>query len=208
MGLVHNYHFFPASPAASVINQMDALKTKLNLTRFPGMSPMMAAIIGYVLSESFTDPAIAEITRIDDLKDRVHLTLGNSPPFPSAGGESEAPGADLLAVAALRTLVGLAFDDSITRHPRFPGIPQRGGVVSRQDLRYLHALGTRLAVATVGTVHLDIGPQRGTCGVICGKLIGGKSTHLGGIGDPQILCQLRRIVHAESSRLTPGSFHT
>ena len=41
---------------------MDTLKTKLNPTRFPGMSPMMAAIIGYVLSESFTDPAIAEIT--------------------------------------------------------------------------------------------------------------------------------------------------
>jgi len=71
---------------------MDTLKTKLNPTRFPGMSPMMAAIVGYVLSESFTDPAIAEITRIDDLKDRVHLTLGNSPPFPSAGDESEAPG--------------------------------------------------------------------------------------------------------------------
>ena len=61
-GLVHTYHFFPASPAASIINQMDALKTKLNPTRFPGMSPMMAAIVGYVLSESFTDPAIAEIT--------------------------------------------------------------------------------------------------------------------------------------------------
>jgi len=41
---------------------MDTLKAKLNPARFPGMSPMMAAIFGYVLGESFTEPAIAEIT--------------------------------------------------------------------------------------------------------------------------------------------------
>lgn len=41
---------------------MDTLKTKLRPTRFPGMSPMMAAIVGYVVGESYTDPAIAEIT--------------------------------------------------------------------------------------------------------------------------------------------------
>ena len=35
---------------------------KLNPKRFPGMSPFMAALVGYVLGESFTDPEIAEIT--------------------------------------------------------------------------------------------------------------------------------------------------
>jgi len=40
---------------------MDSLKTKLHPSRFPGMSPFMAAIVGFVLGESFTDPAIAEI---------------------------------------------------------------------------------------------------------------------------------------------------
>jgi hypothetical protein len=41
---------------------MDELKTKLRPSRFPGMSPMMAAIVGYVLGESYTDPEIAELT--------------------------------------------------------------------------------------------------------------------------------------------------
>ena len=38
------------------------LNEKLNPARFPGMSPMMAAVVGYVLGESFTQPQIAEIT--------------------------------------------------------------------------------------------------------------------------------------------------
>ena len=29
---------------------------------FPGMSPFTAAVVGYVLGESFTDPEIAELT--------------------------------------------------------------------------------------------------------------------------------------------------
>jgi hypothetical protein len=37
------------------------LKSKLKPTRFPGMSPLMAAIVGYVLGESFTTPEISEI---------------------------------------------------------------------------------------------------------------------------------------------------
>lgn len=41
---------------------MNELKKKLNPSRFPGMSPMMAAVVGYVLGESYTDPEIAEIT--------------------------------------------------------------------------------------------------------------------------------------------------
>ena len=40
---------------------MDNLKKKLNPSRFPGMSPMMAAIVGFVLGESYTNPEIAEI---------------------------------------------------------------------------------------------------------------------------------------------------
>jgi len=40
---------------------VDALKAKLNPRRFPGMSPFMAAVVGYVLGESYTDPEIAEI---------------------------------------------------------------------------------------------------------------------------------------------------
>jgi hypothetical protein len=41
---------------------MDSLVLKLNPSRFPGMSPMMAAIVGYVMGESFTNPEIAELT--------------------------------------------------------------------------------------------------------------------------------------------------
>lgn len=37
------------------------LHSKLNPARFPGMSPFMAAIVGFVLDESFTDPKIAAI---------------------------------------------------------------------------------------------------------------------------------------------------
>jgi len=35
---------------------------KLNPSRFPGMSPFMAAVVGFVLGESFTNPEIAELT--------------------------------------------------------------------------------------------------------------------------------------------------
>jgi hypothetical protein len=35
---------------------------KLHPSRFPGMSPMMAAVVGFVLDEHFTDPEIAELT--------------------------------------------------------------------------------------------------------------------------------------------------
>src|ERR1035437_891888 len=41
---------------------MEDLKKKLNPSRFPGMSPMMAAVVGFVFGESYTDPEIAEIT--------------------------------------------------------------------------------------------------------------------------------------------------
>ena len=41
---------------------MESLKAKLNPRRFPGMSPFMAAVVGFVLEESFTEPEIAEIS--------------------------------------------------------------------------------------------------------------------------------------------------
>ncbi len=40
----------------------EALRIKLKPSRFPNMSPFMAAIVGYVLETSFTTPEIAEIT--------------------------------------------------------------------------------------------------------------------------------------------------
>jgi hypothetical protein len=41
---------------------LPTLSKKLNPARFPGMSPMMAAVVGFVLDEQFTNPQIAEIT--------------------------------------------------------------------------------------------------------------------------------------------------
>ncbi len=41
---------------------MSTLKSKLKPTRFNGMSPLMAAIVGYVLGEAYTTPEIAEVT--------------------------------------------------------------------------------------------------------------------------------------------------
>jgi hypothetical protein len=38
------------------------LRKKLNPYRFAGMSPFMAAVVGFVLGEAYTDPQIAEIT--------------------------------------------------------------------------------------------------------------------------------------------------
>lgn len=41
---------------------MKELAAKLNPKRFPGMSPFMAAVVGYIFGQSFTNPDIAEIT--------------------------------------------------------------------------------------------------------------------------------------------------
>jgi hypothetical protein len=59
---------WPALPKARRVEILTAemptpsLSTKLRPSRFPGMSPLMGAIVGYVLGESFTDPEIAELT--------------------------------------------------------------------------------------------------------------------------------------------------
>lgn len=39
-----------------------SLSDKLHPTRFSEMSPLMAAIVGYVIGKSFTEPTIAELT--------------------------------------------------------------------------------------------------------------------------------------------------
>lgn len=51
---------------------MDSLKAKLRPSRFPGMSPFMAAIVGFILRESFTDPEIAEI-RVSEEENLVYV---------------------------------------------------------------------------------------------------------------------------------------
>ena len=51
---------------------METLAKKLHPSRFPGMSPFMAAIVGYVVGESFTDPEIAEIS-VSETEDLVYV---------------------------------------------------------------------------------------------------------------------------------------
>lgn len=51
---------------------MNDLKRKLHPSRFPEMSPLMAAIVGFVLGESFTDPEIAEIT-VSEAENLVYI---------------------------------------------------------------------------------------------------------------------------------------
>lgn len=45
----------------AILRQMSELRRKLRPDRFDAMSPFMAAVVGYVLEESFTQPEIAEI---------------------------------------------------------------------------------------------------------------------------------------------------
>ena len=39
---------------------METFVAKLRPSRFPGMSPFMTAVVGYVLAESFTEPKVSE----------------------------------------------------------------------------------------------------------------------------------------------------
>lgn len=48
------------------------LTEKLHPARFSEMSPLMAAIVGFVLGESFTEPTIAEIA-ISEQESRVYI---------------------------------------------------------------------------------------------------------------------------------------
>ena len=51
---------------------MTSLAEKLHPDRFTEMSPFMAAIAGYVLGESWTDPQIAEIA-VSEQEDLVYI---------------------------------------------------------------------------------------------------------------------------------------
>jgi hypothetical protein len=61
-------------------NVIDSLKTKLRPSRFPNMSPFMAAIVGYVLGESFTEPEIAEIA-VSEQENRVYIRKAGAAGF-------------------------------------------------------------------------------------------------------------------------------
>ena len=45
---------------------LKALVEKLRPSRFPGMPPVVAAVVGFTLGVRFVDPAIAEIAVADD----------------------------------------------------------------------------------------------------------------------------------------------
>lgn len=51
---------------------MSALAEKLHPRRFTEMSPFMAAIVGYVLGESWTDPAITDVA-VSEAEDLVYV---------------------------------------------------------------------------------------------------------------------------------------
>lgn len=51
---------------------MPTLTEKLHPRRFTEMSPFMAAIVAFVLGESWTDPAIAEVT-VSEAEDLVYV---------------------------------------------------------------------------------------------------------------------------------------
>src|SRR5690348_14218431 len=59
---------------------MDPLAKKLHPSRFPGMSPFMAAIIGYVFGESYTDPQIDEIA-VSEEENLVYIRQSGSAGF-------------------------------------------------------------------------------------------------------------------------------
>ena len=48
------------------------LAEKLHPARFSEISPLMAAIVGYVLGESFTEPTIAELA-VSELENTVYI---------------------------------------------------------------------------------------------------------------------------------------
>jgi hypothetical protein len=45
---------------------MTSLNQKLNPARFTAMSPMMAAIVGYIIGEAYTKPAMASLVITSD----------------------------------------------------------------------------------------------------------------------------------------------
>ena len=59
---------------------METLVSKLRPSRFPGMSPFMAAVVGYVLDQPFTEPVIAEIA-VSESENLVYIRQGGAVGF-------------------------------------------------------------------------------------------------------------------------------
>ena len=59
---------------------MEEMVRKLNPSRFPGMSPFMAAVVGFILGESFTDPDIAEMT-VSESENLVYIRQADAVGF-------------------------------------------------------------------------------------------------------------------------------
>src|SRR6185437_6508158 len=60
--------------------QMDALAKKLHPSGFPGMSPFMAAIVGYVFDQALTEPEIAEIA-VSETENLVYIRQAGAAGF-------------------------------------------------------------------------------------------------------------------------------
>jgi hypothetical protein len=56
------------------------LSKKLHPGRFPNMSPFMAAVVGFVLGESFTTPEIAELS-VSENENLVYIRKGGGVGF-------------------------------------------------------------------------------------------------------------------------------
>ena len=81
----------------AVDQRVPAYPLALKTSRLPGMWPFMAAIVGYVLGESFTEPQIAEIA-VRERENLVYVrcvrAVGYRPSPPAdrpAGGSSALP---------------------------------------------------------------------------------------------------------------------
>lgn len=59
---------------------MTTLNTKLNPSRFPGMSTKMAAFVGYILNQEFTKPQLLDLSITSDgyLTDPIGGFLGDA----------------------------------------------------------------------------------------------------------------------------------
>lgn len=67
-------------PLGCTSRMMDSLKAKLHPSRFTEMSPLMAAIVGYVLGEHYTTPEIAEIA-VSENENIVYIRKAGSVRF-------------------------------------------------------------------------------------------------------------------------------
>jgi hypothetical protein len=72
----------PIVPDGKVLSQQDSRVARLHPS-FPGKSSFMAAVVGYVLDESFTHPAIAKIT-VSEVENLVCIRKAGAAGFAEA----------------------------------------------------------------------------------------------------------------------------